>query len=71
MLSMNFLITCLIVVLIPGTGVIFTVSTGLMAASAPACSPRWAVPLGSSRTYWRPYSAFPPCCTPAHWHSKR
>ena len=31
MLSMNFLITCLIVVLIPGTGVIFTVSTGLMA----------------------------------------
>ena len=31
MLSLNFLITCLIVVLIPGTGVIFTVSTGLMA----------------------------------------
>ena len=31
MLSMNFFITCLIVVLIPGTGVIFTVSTGLMA----------------------------------------
>lgn len=31
MLSMNFLITCLIVVLIPGTGVIFTVSTGLTA----------------------------------------
>ena len=29
MLSLNFLITCLIVVLIPGTGVIFTVSTGL------------------------------------------
>jgi threonine/homoserine/homoserine lactone efflux protein len=28
---MNFFITCLIVVLIPGTGVIFTVSTGLMA----------------------------------------
>ena len=31
MLSMNFLVTCLIVVLIPGTGVIFTVSTGLTA----------------------------------------
>lgn len=31
MLSMNFFITCLIVVLIPGTGVIFTVSTGLTA----------------------------------------
>ncbi len=31
MLSVNFLITCLIVVLIPGTGVIFTVSTGLTA----------------------------------------
>ncbi|MDB1112176.1 LysE family translocator [Pseudomonas extremaustralis] len=31
MLSMNLLITCLIVVLIPGTGVIFTVSTGLTA----------------------------------------
>ncbi|MEB2649082.1 LysE family translocator [Pseudomonas canadensis] len=31
MLSLNFLITCLIVVLIPGTGVIFTVSTGLTA----------------------------------------
>lgn len=31
MLSVSFLITCLIVVLIPGTGVIFTVSTGLMA----------------------------------------
>ncbi|AVE03082.1 LysE family translocator [Pseudomonas sp. R11F] len=29
MLSVNFLVTCLIVVLIPGTGVIFTVSTGL------------------------------------------
>ena len=29
MLSLNFLVTCLIVVLIPGTGVIFTVSTGL------------------------------------------
>ena len=31
MLSMNLLITCLIVVLIPGTCVIFTVSTGLTA----------------------------------------
>jgi threonine/homoserine/homoserine lactone efflux protein len=31
MLSMNFFVTCLIVVLIPGTGVIFTVSTGLTA----------------------------------------
>lgn len=31
MLSLNFLITCLIVVLIPGTGVIFTVSTGITA----------------------------------------
>ena len=31
MLSLNFLVTCLIVVLIPGTGVIFTVSTGLTA----------------------------------------
>ncbi|WP_119735518.1 LysE family translocator [Pseudomonas sp. Larv2_ips] len=31
MLSVNFLVTCLIVVLIPGTGVIFTVSTGLIA----------------------------------------
>lgn len=31
MLSLNVLITCLIVVLIPGTGVIFTVSTGLTA----------------------------------------
>lgn len=31
MLSLNFLITCLIVVLIPGTGVIFTVSTGFSA----------------------------------------
>lgn len=31
MRSMNFLITCLIVLLVPGTGVIFTVSTGLMA----------------------------------------
>jgi len=31
MLSLKFLITCLIVVLIPGTGVIFTVSTGLTA----------------------------------------
>ncbi|MBF6029385.1 LysE family translocator [Pseudomonas sp. P115] len=29
--SLNFFVTCLIVVLIPGTGVIFTVSTGLMA----------------------------------------
>lgn len=31
MLSLNFLVTCLIVVLIPGTGVIFTVSIGLTA----------------------------------------
>ncbi|TLG88392.1 LysE family translocator [Pseudomonas edaphica] len=31
MLSLNFFVTCLIVVLIPGTGVIFTVSTGLTA----------------------------------------
>ena len=31
MLSVNFLVTSLIVVLIPGTGVIFTVSTGLTA----------------------------------------
>ncbi len=31
MLSLNFLVTCLIVVLIPGTGVIFTVSTRLTA----------------------------------------
>ncbi|MGU3309074.1 LysE family translocator [Pseudomonas sp. M5A4_2d] len=29
MLNLNFFVTCLIVVLIPGTGVIFTVSTGL------------------------------------------
>ena len=31
MISLNFLITSLIVVLIPGTGVVFTVSTGLAA----------------------------------------
>ncbi|WP_460136951.1 LysE family translocator [Pseudomonas sp. S1_E04] len=31
MLSLNFLITCLIVVLIPGTGVIYTISTGVTA----------------------------------------
>ena len=31
MFSLNFLVTCLVVVLIPGTGVIFTVSTGLTA----------------------------------------
>ncbi|OPA90500.1 lysine transporter LysE [Pseudomonas fluorescens] len=31
MLSLNFLVTCLIVVLIPGTGVIYTISTGLTA----------------------------------------
>lgn len=31
MLSLNFLITCLIVVRIPGTGVIYTISTGLTA----------------------------------------
>ena len=31
MLSLNFLVTCLIVVLMPGTGVIFTVSTVLTA----------------------------------------
>ncbi|NMX57627.1 LysE family translocator [Pseudomonas sp. WS 5146] len=31
MLSLNFFVTCLIVVLIPGTGVIFTVSNGLTA----------------------------------------
>ena len=30
MISLEFLITSLIVVLIPGTGVLFTVSTGLM-----------------------------------------
>src|SRR5207237_398884 len=29
MITVQFLITCLIVVVIPGTGVIFTVSTGL------------------------------------------
>lgn len=29
MISVGFLITSLIVVLIPGTGVVFTVSTGL------------------------------------------
>jgi len=31
MISLNFLITSLVVVLIPGTGVVFTVSTGLAA----------------------------------------
>ncbi|WP_332846065.1 LysE family translocator [Pseudomonas lactucae] len=31
MLSLNFLVTCLIVVLIPGTGVIYTISIGLTA----------------------------------------
>ena len=31
MLSLNFIVTCLIVVLIPGTGVIYTISTGLTA----------------------------------------
>lgn len=31
MLSLNFLVTCLIIVLIPGTGVIYTISTGLTA----------------------------------------
>ena len=35
MLSLNFFVTCLIVVLIPGTGVIFTVSTGLTAELPP------------------------------------
>jgi threonine/homoserine/homoserine lactone efflux protein len=38
MLSLNFLVTCLIVVLIPGTGVIFTISTGLTAGKRASVS---------------------------------
>lgn len=38
MLSLNFLVTCLIVVLLPGTGVIFTISTGLTAGKRASVS---------------------------------
>lgn len=35
-MTLEFLITCLVVVLIPGTGVLFTVSTGLARGRAAA-----------------------------------
>lgn len=38
MLSLNVLVTCLIVVLLPGTGVIFTISTGLTAGKRASVS---------------------------------
>src|SRR5688572_25222866 len=37
MLTLEFLLTSLIVVLIPGTGVVFTVSTGLMHGRRASC----------------------------------
>jgi hypothetical protein len=49
MITLNFLITSLIVVLIPGTGGVYTISTGSLWEDARASLPRWAVPLGSSR----------------------
>ncbi len=43
MISLEFLITSLVVVVIPGTGVLYTVATGYLLANEPALLLLWAV----------------------------
>jgi len=50
----QFLITSLIIALVPGTGVIFTVSTGIMQGRRAALLRPWAALPGSSPTCWPP-----------------
>ena len=54
MITRNFLVTALIVVLIPGTGVIYIISTGVTLGGVQASLPRSPVRLGSSRISWPP-----------------
>jgi len=49
MITVEFLVTSLVVVLIPGTGVVFTVSTGLLRGRRASISPRSAVQRASCR----------------------
>ena len=52
-MSIEFLITSLIVVVSPGTGVLYTLAAGLRAAPAPASSRRSAARSASCRTWPR------------------
>lgn len=50
MSTAEFLITSLVVVLIPGTGVVFAVSVGLCQGRRASFSLRWVAHWASSRT---------------------
>ena len=69
-MSIEFLITSLIVVASPGTGVLYTLGTAFRAARAPASSRRSAARSASCRI-WPPRSwGWRRCCTPARWPSR-
>ena len=63
-MSYEFLFTSLIVVLLPGAGVIYTVSTGLLRAGVKASQPPLDAPQGLSPTCWSATWDSPPCFTP-------
>jgi threonine/homoserine/homoserine lactone efflux protein len=70
-MSISFLLTSLIVCLSPGTGVLYTLAVALSRGSRASIAAAFGCTLGYCRASRRPCWAWPPCCTPARWRSRR
>ena len=71
-MTLSFLLTSLIVVASPGTGVLYTLAAAL--TQGIAGQHRRGVRLHARDRpahVWPPCSVSPRCCTPAHWLSRR
>ena len=71
-MSLSFLLTSLIVVVSPGTGVLYTLAVALTPGIAGQRRRRVRLHARDRPAYRRPpCSAWPRCCIPARWRSRR
>ena len=70
-MSLSFLLTSLIVVASPGTGVLYTLAAALRYGSRASVAAAFGCTLGIVPHMSAAMLASPRCCTPAHWLSRR
>jgi threonine/homoserine/homoserine lactone efflux protein len=69
-MSLAFLLTSLIVVASPGTGVLYTLAAALTRGSRASVAAAFGCTLGIVPHMTASCSGSPPCCTPARWRSR-
>ena len=71
-MSISFLLTSLIVVASPGTGVLYTLAAALTKGSRASIAAAFGCTLGIlPAMLGRDAAGSPRCCTPARWRSRR